>query len=507
MNEKKQLRALIAVASVFVVLLAAYFAVISPMMKETENPVTIELLEGEAQGPNNRVLMFEQIGREKIKSIVVRNEHGKYSFLQDDNTFVIEDYEDLPYNGQMLSSLIVSAGYTVTSTRVTSEATDEDLEKYGLDDSGIYWTLKTTDDARYKVIVGDKLVSDSGYYAMLEGRENCVYVISTSIESSILQPIEAFITPTLCVGLTESNYYMLDNFTVMHGDKMFVLVKQSKKEEFVNPDAVAETKLLYPSGYKTDDTFFMSNVAYNFVSMMGEETVYVGDDDDELAKYGLDKPYYSIYFTFTSGKSEVEYYFFVSEKQDDGYYYAVSNLYDFEVVAKCSADKFKWLESRLVDWVDDYPIALNIVRVDSIEIGTGDEMYSFDLSHGVSADEKATLEVDGPDGFHLSNEEVYNFRELYKDFLAVQIMGQLDFSADEKDAIIADEEKLMTTIRFNMTDGSVNEYSFYRYSTGRALLSANGSEDFFVYDDWLIKIESDLQKLLAGLEINSHSKN
>ena len=142
-----------------------------------------------------------------------------------------------------------------------------------------------------------------------------------------------------------------------------------------------------------------------------------------------------------------------------------------------------------------------------MNIETADGKYDFDLSHGVTADEVATLEIDGPDGFRLSDADVYNFRELYKDFLAIQIMGELEFTESEIDDVIAKDDSHMTTVTFNLTDGSVQEFKFYRYSTGRAILSANDSKNFFVYDDWLLKIRTDVQKLLSHLEIDSHSKN
>ena len=507
MREKKQKRSLIIASAVFVLLLAVYFAVVLPMMKDDTVVTPPELVEGEALGPNNLIMMFPQVSRADMKEIYVSNEHGEFTLVRDGETFKIKGFENVSCNTEGISSIVVASGYTVTSQRLTDKATDAELEKYGLAERDVYWKITCTDGREYKVFVGDKLVSEAGYYAMLEGRENCVYILSSSIETSLLRPVEAFVNPILCLGLTDQNYYLIDNFTVMHGEDVFVLVKQSKKGEFVNPDAQAETKMVYPAGYKTDDTYFMSNVASRFVSMVGEEVVYMGEDKDELEKFGLASPYYSVYFTFTNGQSEVEYYFFVSEKQADGYYYAVSNLYGFKVVVKCKPENFSWLENKLISWVDDYPIAINILRVDSLSVETVDGKYDFDLTHGVTADEVATLEIKGPDGFYLNDADVYNFRELYKDFLAIQIMGELEFTDSEIDDIVENDDSHMTTVTFNLIDGSVQEFKFYRYSTGRAILSANDSKNFFVYDDWLLKIRDDVQKLLSHLEIDSHSKN
>jgi hypothetical protein len=269
MREQKQKRSLIIASAVFILLFVAYIAVVLPLMNDETVTTPPELVDGEALGTNNRIMMFPQVSRAYIKEIFVSNEHGEFTLVKDGENFKIKGFENVSCNTEGISSIVVAAGYTITSTRLTDKATDSELEKYGLADRDVYWKLTCTDGIEYRVFVGDKLVSEEGYYAMLEGRENCVYILSSSIETCLLRPVEAFVNPILCLGLTDQNYYLIDNFTVMHGEDVFVLVKQSKKSEFVNPDAQAETKMMYPAGYKTDDTYFMSNVASKFVSMMG----------------------------------------------------------------------------------------------------------------------------------------------------------------------------------------------------------------------------------------------
>ena len=508
MNTKKRLIPLIVSAVIFTVLLVAYFVFVAPLLNESTDTEPPQLFEGEFLGSNNRILMFKHTERASIKKIEVKNEYGKYAFVKDGTGFEIDGYSSLSYYPESFSSLVVAAGYTLTSDRVTSEATEEERAEYGLDKPIASWTLTDISDNEYTVHVGKKLVTGGGYYAMLEGRENCVYVLSTTLENSILKPLESYVSPLLCLGVTDSNYFTADNFIVMHGDEVFVCVEQCEKEEFTNPNASAETKLAYPAGYKTDDTFFLSEVIYKFVSMAGEEVVYIGDSAKQHKKYGLDMdaPHYSISFTMGSGENEVQYFFFVSELQEDGYYYAVSNLYDYELLIKCSPDTFGWLENKLIDWVDDYFISLNIGYVESISVDTADGLLNFDLIHGKDADGNATLEVKCDNGFSVSGEEVDNFRQLYKDFLSVQIIGEHGFTDEEVEAIMNDESAYMTTLTFNMSDGRVNKYEFYRYSTGRVLLSANGEENFFVYDNWILKILSDVDKLLNNLEIDSTAK-
>ncbi len=504
-RHKRSVIAIIITAAVFVLLLVGYF-VISSVLNSSQTTDTVELFDGEAAGPNNTILMFEHIERESIQSIHVENAYGKYTFARDKelayNDFGIEGFKGISYNAEKFSYLVVASGYTVSFGRVTDDATEEEIAKYGLDDPVAKCTMTTTEGAEHTFYVGDKMISGDGYYAMYEGR-NAIYILSNSLDDSVLRPVEYFVDPVLCYGMSENDYYLADNFLVLHDGEPFVQLAQCEKEEFVNPDAQAETKLMYPEGYKGNDSLFL-NVIQKFVSMSGDECVALGYDEETAAKYGVKDPYYSIYFTYKN----IEYYVFVSELQEDGYYYAISNMYGYQGIMKCQKDLFSWLDYDLLNWIDEYPVMLNITYTDSIYIDDGKNGgVTYTLTHGTDEAGTATLEVEGSDGFRLSNSEVYNFRNLYKVLLSVQIMGNSELDDEAVESLLADDSARMLTIRFTMKNGKTNEYSFYRYSTRRALFLVNGEGRFYVMADWVEKILSDMDRLYNGLEIDSYSKN
>ena len=135
--------------------------------------------------------MFPQIERDGIESIRIRNSSGEFAFVRDhsseNNSFIIEGFKGISLIDEKFSAAVVSSGYTLTRERVTREATKEDFERYGLTEPQASWTLTATDNTVYTVLVGDRLVSGDGYYAALEGRDECIYVLSTTIENSILK--------------------------------------------------------------------------------------------------------------------------------------------------------------------------------------------------------------------------------------------------------------------------------------------------------------------------------
>ena len=145
MREKKQKRSLIIASAVFVLLLIAYVAVVLPMMKDDTVTEPPELVEGEVLGTNNRIMMFPQVTRAEMKEIFVSNEHGEFTLVKDGENFKIKGFEDVSCKSEGISSLVVAAGYTITSKRLTDEATETELEKYGLAERDVYWKLTCTD--------------------------------------------------------------------------------------------------------------------------------------------------------------------------------------------------------------------------------------------------------------------------------------------------------------------------------------------------------------------------
>ena len=262
-----------------------------PKPAETKPP---ELLPKEKLGENDpgeeldagiRILIFPRRDRTKIAKISVHNESGDYTMTKAaDGTFSVEGFEGAYLDDQKTASLVVTAGYTVTSQRVVDEATDEELENYGLAEPSAYWVLTDTSGKEYRVNVGDRMVSGDGYYCAYEGRR-AVYVLSSTLETSILMPVEYYVTPLLVLGLTNDNYYQVDEFTVLHGsDDIFVSVARCSDEEKMNPDALMEAKLIYPAGYKANDSFY-GDVISTFISMTGTDTVAIAPTEEQYEQY------------------------------------------------------------------------------------------------------------------------------------------------------------------------------------------------------------------------------
>ena len=537
MTEKKRIISVIVTASLFVILLAAYLFVFLPMSRADEDADTDtapELEEWEDLGYGNTILMSKRSERGDIASLEVENEYGSYKFVKaltsSGEKFVLEGNEDISYNDMAFSMLIVTTGIPTASGRITTEATAEDLELYGLADPIASWKVTTTDGDIYEIAVGSKMLSGGGYYAMRKDHPTHVYVLSTTVEQSVLLPVESMLNPLVCAGINTNNYLTCDNFELTFDGKPVIRIRQREKAEFYNPDAQYETQITYPGSYKTDDSFFLYKISLlDKYSVESTETaddeieavtaVYLGDDPEVLRKYGLGSYYYNLSFTVQAeAGSSVTYKYDIriSALQDDGYYYAVSNYYDYKLVMKCPKAMFSWIELDsyengepkvdLIEWIDEDPIMLNIAYVDTISVNLQGNVINYTLKHGTNSDGNATLEVTADNGFSMSDSDIYIFRNYYKVMLGVKIMADSELNDEDVERLMNDPSRHLATIRFNMKNGTVNEYTFYRDTTRRALMASDGNAQFYVLADWFEKLISDTDRLMQGLEIDANMK-
>ena len=136
---------------VFAVLLAAaacvYFFVIRPAVADTGNADTAEPAEteeGENLSSSGSIFMFAGMSREDVEYIKVDNAYGTFKFTASGTNgtdFVIDGYDNVPYNKDLFASLLSVATYTLSKTKVGSSLSDAKLEEYGLTEPKASWTV------------------------------------------------------------------------------------------------------------------------------------------------------------------------------------------------------------------------------------------------------------------------------------------------------------------------------------------------------------------------------
>lgn len=202
------------------------------------------------------ILMYPLLEREQIGSIRVVNEKGEFTFLQmrvctdkeclhsftysaaaenklacpkcgastTRTGFQLEGFPTHTYDENLFSTLVISTGYTSTYMKLDLEKVKAyGYAEYGLPtnpaDAKNYFVITGTDGRSQKVILGNAVVSGTGYYAMREGSPD-VYILkemeeteySYTLSKALLSGIEEYVTPTVTDTMSSTDYFDVSNF-------------------------------------------------------------------------------------------------------------------------------------------------------------------------------------------------------------------------------------------------------------------------------------------------------
>ncbi len=524
----KQSKLIIILASVLAVILVLFF-VLGPTgfdvfgFNEQQEEV-LELLEGEVfLGPTRR-LVFEHMERDEIQSIEVHNQHGTYTayYNNEYKQFCFYGAEDTPYDENLFSSLIVNAGYVMMIDRLSHEERSSDYSEYGLgenDDASYYIITSRDGKSKYKMYIGNSTLDNSGYYAMLDGRDE-IYVLTPNLSSTVLADVKTLLTPLLTLPISDNDYYTkINDFFISRNSEPFVrfaYVGQTEDKETMG--VTIPYTLSYPK-YYPGSTAQIQSVITSSMNLTGEEILEFGVYDEsedengetvynlrpELAeKYGLSSPAYDLFYSY----GEYEIFSLVSfskkQKDEDGteFYYALSQGYD--VIVKISADKVKFLEWELVDYIEKAIFNCHIDYVGQIDLTGGDKKFCFKLTGtgkklNVTETYSNRLLKPNPEGTSKDVlDDVYNFRQFYKTSLTITTQDVTETPT---------EKALIAEMRVTLRNGDVNEYRFYSYSDRRCYYTVNGEGEFYVARSMVKKLLNDAQKVVDGIRVDPEAES
>lgn len=503
---KKQKILIIVLTVVFALLVASYFVIVKPIVDRVEPEESTEPVEtdapGEVVGFNDRILIFEHTEKANIRSIEVHNSYGTYTFYRDeDDNFQIKGFEGTVYDQELMSSLVVSAGYTLSMAKVKNPVS---MEEYGLvkvtNEDGSVWepawyTLTTKEGVKHTVYIGYPLVTEGGYYAKYAGRDE-VYVLNTDLAKTILAPIEDMVTPMATYPMSMNSYFMVDNFVLMEGDEVRIAIGYNSEEERAGEYSNEVYRMLDPEGYSVSSTGY-DTVLQTFYSTEPLRCVKLGITDESLAAYNLENPAYSIYFEYPDETyGTIENLIMISARNESGNYYVASAL--FNQIVEVSGTDWDFLTWDFIDWVDAPIFQRNINYIQEIRIESPSFSETF-LLEGDGQDLVVTQKSNG------RKPDVANFRQFYKTLLTASIEGDVPMTEEEMAALAADESKCQLTMTI-VTDSTTLEYKFYPYTERRSYMTLNGEGQFYVLRSMADKIIADADRVTRDEAVNSDAK-
>ncbi len=524
----KQIKLAIILGVVFLVLLLSYLIVLRPIINE-QAPVTddpLQLDQGEVEGANDRIMLFPQVERASVQSIEVKNSHGQYKFVKNKTGgFDIEGSEGTSYSAELFSTLVTDCGYTLSKVKVANDNPDK-LSDYGLDEASdpAYYILTTVEGTVHKVWVGTIIPSNGGYYVRYEGR-NTVYVLDTTLETTVLAPIEAFVTPTLVMPTSLTTYYMLDDFAIYKGKYIpkkdgennsadqaqteltpEVRFHYLSEEEKAKLDVNATFRMDHPGDGVYNASTYIDGVAQQFIAYTGSQTVKLAPKAEDLEKYGVfEKAAYTLYVVnnqqYTDKDGTAKYlpipnYVYFSEMQKDEetgeeFRYAYSLLFD--LIAKVPYYDCQFLEYDLNIWVSANLFNININKVSHITVESEDVNVSFTLK-GQDSD----LVVEDSQGH---KPEVKNFRKFYQTMLGMMKGGYAELTESQRQALTADEKNVTAKLTVKLHSGKDLVYRFYSYGV-QTYYTVNGIGEFQLPTSQVTKTVNDAVRVTRDEVVN-----
>lgn len=222
------------VGAVAILLIVLYFAVVRPL-SEAPPDVTPAVTTGAGEGSHyNKGTLYPHVPRENMLSITVHNEKGTYRFARvaeegkkptaTDKFVILQEkkgewavYPHIKYDEERFSEIVVATG-TFYFLRNLGEEPELEGKKpvwshYGLapEDDPAWFELETLTGIKYKVYVGDPVVTDGGYYVRVEvdgvARDTVYVSNSTLVGETALTELPSFVDATLTSTPVSNAFY------------------------------------------------------------------------------------------------------------------------------------------------------------------------------------------------------------------------------------------------------------------------------------------------------------
>ena len=431
-----------------------------------------------------KVLIFKHIEQKNVLAVEVHNANGAFTLyrynvneMKVDKTcdFALRGSPLLTLKKEIVTSLIVSAGYPLATARIDDyqttadgkidfseyglapeKRTKLDLDKDGkpkLDENGnpiiveydyepAYYVLTTVDGEKYKMLIGDRLINGGGFYARYveidgdtEIPRDKVYVLGTSVQSTLLGEAKYFVTPGIAYPVTQSDYFDVENFTISKKDG-------EKKEEIVSfsyIDIADRTgtvrgskpyvftdgrKSGYCPNYDKIDTCLLAFMKPTIVGiavlsptqaqraeygLMKQELDADGKpilDDKGNPKYVYDSEYVVSFKREAKDNANQTVNFlqtvYISKKNENGNYYSYTTLtfldnteasdvtgITFDMICEVSGDTYSFLTYDQHDWIYPYVLETGIKYTTAISLNFKDYEAKFDITNIADGDDNA----------------------------------------------------------------------------------------------------------------------
>ncbi len=350
--------------------------------------------DGPANSTETKVERVISVEKDKISSLEYNSEKGTYKLLKKDNQWTVEPGMEFP-----LDEATATAASEELSSIIAQKVIEEnasDLSKYGLDKPSATMKVGLEDGTINEIEVGNLSPTGDGLYVKNKG-SNKVFLIASSYEESFKQNKGHFavkeILPVEATSVSAITYEK-------NGQVQFALDIKSS----------AETLITAPVEEKADS----AEVEKMTNAVVQLEIWDIVDDNPDLAKYGLDKPRFSIEYSDGTTTKKI-----LFGKQLDKGYTAYAKLADSKSVFTIDISPLTFLDMKFSDLVEPFVFIPNIKDVSKVELTMDGKTTVSEINTVEDDSDKDTFKVDGKDATMKNDKDKSLFRNFYQGLIGI----------------------------------------------------------------------------------------
>lgn len=384
-----------------------------------------------------------------VKGIDITNSEGHFNLTLDKSgNWNIEEtdyqYSFTPYSYYLN---VIAASMSRLKADHKADFKEGDMSRYGLDSP--VTIVCHTDDKDYTLLVGNSSATEEFCYVMIPG-DDTVYCINNDTGKELQCDISKLRDPY--IFKCDDNDII--QFSLVHnGETSYDLQR--------NFDGDAIWTMNAPETDVSIDAITVNTVLTNLVRVQAGKFEGFTKDENELAKYGLDKPAY----TFTAVTDEKTYILEFPEFGEDA---EEVWCYDADSCAVCSIsiNNAAFLSGKWHDLTAKQAMREQFMSVSSLEIDVEGEKHKLSMDH-----EAQKYIFDDTEVTALGNDDAAaNFEYL---FASVSEMEHADYRDDVPEKM----GKPTCTFSYTLTDGTkrelalvpIDDESYWAYIDGKCV--------------------------------------
>lgn len=398
--------------------------------------------------------------------VTVKNKNGEFKFVVNDSLSTNQTsknwtVEGVDYEKLSVSSVtaIISAVSNINAIREVDKAPTE----CGFDNPTVSFSVKSTKDEPYTILIGSKSTDGYGHYMKLEGKET-VYITKeaefSDLEFSLLDisdttpiPTTVFSSDTSANKEQDGSYAYFDSLTLsgkLYPETVTIINNPGKTESAgLTPYLVTTPMKRHANAESLSSP----------VALFSSSTTVVGNyamdvNEQTLKEFGLDDPDAIVTMTI-NGEAKT----FKFALVDDTY---CAIVYDgATMIRKANISSFAFLSFDVEDYYYRSIFMNTMTDVKRLKIKTNDEEITFDISFKDDGNGNKTFYVKA-NGKDIPTK---NFQDYYKDFVNIECS---DFNVGDVG------NKADCTVTFTFYEGEDQVIKLYKSGATQYQYSLNG---------------------------------